>query len=232
MDAETREAGDGALLSLDLSRNALKCSGVETLCLEGLAGNGTLEVLRLEAVGMGMDAPAALAHVLSKWYCQIRHLCVAGNRICGERAKKNFNPQPVHTLLDALTGQHEPAAADAETASDAWHRRHRPTSALLGMEPRPRNVALRSIDFSMSDIGARSAKRLFEVLVDNPRITSVDITDCNITEVGSGHVFTHITHCALTRTPHTPRRTYSGGRGSRGRVFAAPDWASEASHGG
>ena len=85
-----------SLEELDLSRNPLTCEGVAKLCTEGLMHNSTLTSLYLVQVDMKMDGPDALASVLAnKPLCKLQHLSVSCNRMCGDRAKKTFNPQSV-----------------------------------------------------------------------------------------------------------------------------------------
>ena len=85
-----------SLQELDLSRNPLTCKGVTDLCTEGLMHNSTLTSLYLVQVDMKMEGPESLALVLANTsVCKLQHLSVSCNRMCGDRAKKTFNPQSV-----------------------------------------------------------------------------------------------------------------------------------------
>lgn len=57
------------------------------------------------------------------------------------------------------------------------------------------NRNLTQLDLSNCDIGARSAKKLFEVLKYNDSITVLDLSNCNISAIGSvavGEALPHI----------------------------------------
>ena len=131
------------------------CHGIHKVS-KGLQQNSTLKILSLANNDIPYHSLQFLEVALSNMNCALIHLSIGQNKLCGSRSSSSETPYNPKTLMSFIEGCFLPNKV----------------------------VYLKSIDFSYSDIGARSAGKLMSCMKEIDSVEILDLTGCNITVQG------------------------------------------------